>query len=190
MYGISVYSCDFSDSMIKWDSGLLLRIGSKDLKKLFQYGGLFCISNLFRGNINWIWFLIEYAIAVKIWNNWFPFNKAIWSSSFVLVTAGWASSILGVLYYVLDVKKKRIATIFKYVGANAIVIYVASSFITETFYLLSIGNTSIHGWLYATFFTPVIAIPKLASLMYAVVVVLFYLFVGYMLYRKKIFVKV
>lgn len=125
-----------------------------------------------------------------VWNNWFPFNKAIWSSSFVLVTAGWASSILGILYYMIDVKKKQIATVFKYVGANAIVIYVVSSFITETFYLLSIGNTSIHGWLYATFFTSLIAIPKLASLMYAVVVVLFYMWMGYILYRKKIFIKV
>ena len=125
-----------------------------------------------------------------VWNNWFPFNKAIWSSSFVLVTAGWASSILAVLYYVIDVKKKRIGTIFKYVGANAIVIYVVSSFITETFYLLSIGSTSIHGWLYATFFTSVIAIPKLASLMYAVMAVLFYVWMAYILYRKKIFIKV
>lgn len=125
-----------------------------------------------------------------VWNNWFPFNKAIWSSSFVLVTAGWASSILGILYYFIDMKKKRIGTIFKYVGANAIVIYVVSSFITETFYLLSIGNTSIHGWLYATFFTSVISIPQLASLMYAVVVVLFYMWMGYILHRKKIFIKV
>ena len=32
-----------------------------------------------------------------IWNNWFPFNKAIWSSSFVLVTAGWATVFLSAL---------------------------------------------------------------------------------------------
>ena len=124
------------------------------------------------------------------WNGWFPFNKAIWSSSFVLVTAGWASLVLGVLYYVVDVKKKQIGTVFKYVGSNAIVIYVASSFISETFYLLNIGNTSVHGWLYATFFTPVITVPELASLMYAAVVVLFYMLMGYILYRKKIFIKV
>ena len=125
-----------------------------------------------------------------IWNNWFPFNKALWSSSFVLVTAGWASLVLGVLYYAIDVKKKRLGTSFKYVGSNAIVIYVASSFISKTFYLLSIGDMSIHGWLYSTLFTPVIAVPKLASLMYAVVVVLCYMLLGYVLYRKKIFIKV
>ncbi len=47
-----------------------------------------------------------------IWNLWFPFNKAIWSSSFVLVTAGWGTIFLSILYYVNDVKKKSFGVIF------------------------------------------------------------------------------
>jgi predicted acyltransferase len=125
-----------------------------------------------------------------IWNTWFPFNKAIWSSSFALVTSGWATVFLSVLYYIIDVKKKSIGTIFKYVGSNAIVIYFASSFLSKTFYLTSVGETSIHGWLYNTFFTSIISVDKLASLCYALAVVGFYLLVGYILYRKKIFIKV
>ena len=125
-----------------------------------------------------------------IWNTWFPFNKAIWSSSFVLVTAGWATVFLSMLYYIIDVKKKSIGTIFKYVGSNAIVIYFTSSFISKTFYLTSVGETTIHGWLYGTFFTSIISDAKLASLCYALAVVGFYLIIGYVLYRKKIFIKV
>ncbi len=125
-----------------------------------------------------------------IWNNWFPFNKAIWSSSFVLVTAGWATVFLSVLYYIIDVKKKSIGTIFKYVGSNAIVIYFASSFISKTFYLIGVGETTIHGWLYSTLFTSIIPEAKLASLCYALAVVSFYMIIGYVLYKKRIFIKV
>jgi predicted acyltransferase len=125
-----------------------------------------------------------------IWNIWFPFNKAIWSSSFVLVTAGWATVFLSVLYYIIDVRKKTLGTIFKYVGSNAIVIYFASSFISKTFYLISVGETTIHGWLYSTFFTSIISIAELASFCYALVVVGFYMFIGYILYKKKVFIKV
>jgi len=125
-----------------------------------------------------------------VWNVWFPFNKAIWSSSFVLVTTGWGTLILSVLYYINDEKKIAIGTLFKYVGSNAIVIYFTSSFITKVFYLTKVGDTTIHGWIYKTFFTSVISIDKLASFCYALSVVSFYVFIGYILYKKRIFIKV
>ena len=125
-----------------------------------------------------------------LWDIWFPFNKAIWSSSFVLVTSGWATVILSALYYVNDVKKINIGSLFKKVGSNAIVIYFASSFISKVFYLTKIEDTSIHGWLYKTFFTSFITVDKFASLCYALSVVLFYMFIGYILYKKRIFIKV
>ena len=126
-----------------------------------------------------------------LWNNWFPINKAIWSSSFVLVTAGWATIFLSALYYGIDVKKMRIGSIFKHVGSNAIVIYFASSFISKVFYLIKVNDTeTVHGWFYHTFFTSVISSNKLASLCYAVVVVSFYVFVGVFLFKRKVFIKV
>jgi len=125
-----------------------------------------------------------------IWNLWFPFNKAIWSSSFVLVTAGWGTISLSILYYINDVKKIAVGAIFKYVGSNAILIFFTSSFITKVFYLTKVGDTTIHGWLYKTFFTSVITIDKLASLCYALSVVSFYVLIGYILYKKRIFIKV
>ena len=108
----------------------------------------------------------------------------------MLVTAGWGTVFLSVLYYLIDVKKKQIGTLFKYVGSNAIVIFFTSSFITKVFYLTKVGDTTIHGWLYKTFFTSVISIDRLASLCYAISVVCFYVFVGYILYKKRIFIKV
>ncbi|MEE9349122.1 MAG: heparan-alpha-glucosaminide N-acetyltransferase domain-containing protein [Flavobacteriaceae bacterium] len=121
----------------------------------------------------------------------FPINKKIWSSSFVLTTAGWATLILGVLYYIIDVKGMRFGAIFKYAGMNAITVYFLSSFISKMFYMVNVNeNQTIHDWIYNTFFTSVISIDKLASALYALSVVSFYLLIGFILYKKKIFIKV
>jgi len=125
-----------------------------------------------------------------VWNNWFPLNKALWTSSFVLVTSGIGTLVLALIYYITDVRRVTIGTIFKYVGMNAIVIYFASSFITKCFYLLKVGETTIHGWLYNTIFVHDFMAPKLSSMLYGLSVVLFYLLLGYVMYRKRIFIKV
>ncbi|MDY7393973.1 heparan-alpha-glucosaminide N-acetyltransferase domain-containing protein [Aureibaculum sp. 2210JD6-5] len=125
------------------------------------------------------------------WSNWFPLNKAIWSSSFVLVTSGWATVILAIVYFITDVKKVKVGRIFKYVGMNAITIFFLSGFIAKSFYLTKIDeNYNIHSWLYETFYTSWISVDKLASLTYALTVIAFYLLLGYVMYKKKIFIKV
>lgn len=121
---------------------------------------------------------------------WFPINKAIWSSSFVLVTCGWGTLILGLIYYLTDVKKVKIGSIFKYAGMNAISVYFLSSFISSIFYQTKIGDTNIHSWLFDTVFNHDFLSDKLSSLLYALVVVGFYLSLGYLMFRKKIFIKV
>jgi len=129
-------------------------------------------------------------ITGYVFNIWFPINKALWSSSFVLVTSGWATLILAVIYYFTDVKKIRFGTVFKYVGMNAITIFFMSSFIAKTFVLLKIGGSSIHSWLYKNLVMQPLFTDKTASLLYALIVVTFYLVLGYVMYRKKIFIKV
>ena len=122
---------------------------------------------------------------------WFPINKAIWSSSFVLTTSGWATVILACIYYLRDVKKIQFGSIFKYVGMNAITIYFLSSFISKSMYLIKIGDvTNVHSYLYDTLFVQSFFSEMQSSLIYALVVVLFYLGLGYALYKKKIFIKV
>ncbi|GAA3566932.1 acyltransferase family protein [Snuella lapsa] len=125
-----------------------------------------------------------------VWNIWFPINKALWSSSFVLVTAGWGTLILACIYYLTDVRQLKFGAIYKYVGMNAITIYFLSSFVSKTFYLTKVGGTNVHAWLYNTLFVHDFLSNKLSSLMYALAVVLAYMLLGYFLYRKKIFIKV
>jgi len=70
-------------------------------------------------------------IIGHVWDIFFPINKALWTSSFVLVTAGWANLILALIYYLTDVKDIKFGKIFQYAGANAIVLYFLSSFISK-----------------------------------------------------------
>ena len=141
------------------------------------------IQNLF--SVSFVLLILGYLLDVL-----FPINKAIWSSSFVLATAGWATLILSIIFYFRDVKKLQFGKYFKYIGINAITIYFLSSFISKSMYLLKIGDTNIHSFLYNTIFVYPFFSDKFSSLLYALTVVLFYLALGFFMYRKNIFIKV
>src|SRR5205807_6543802 len=64
-----------------------------------------------------------------VWNQWFPINKNLWTSSFVLLTGGFALIFLAFLYWVTEIKKWRgawTAPILVF-GMNAIAGFVADS---------------------------------------------------------------
>ena len=63
-----------------------------------------------------------------LWNLTFPVNKDLWTSSFVLVTSGWSAILLATFYAFVDVLNFR-KTVYPFViiGANSIMIYLASS---------------------------------------------------------------
>jgi len=129
-------------------------------------------------------------IIGHIWDLVFPINKALWTSSFVLVTAGWANLILALIYYITDVRKIEFGTIFKYIGANAIIIYFLSSFIAKIMGQIKVGETSLHGWLFQHIYVHDLISMQLSSLLYALTVVAFYCFLAYFLYQRKLFFKV
>lgn len=154
-------------------TGLILT--SKETKKatiLMGLGGLFLISG-------------------HLWDAFFPINKALWTSSFVLVTAGWANLILALIYYVSDVKGIKFGSIFKYAGANAITLYFLSSFISKILGQIKVDEeTSVHGWLFNTIYTHDFMSLQLSSLLYGLTVVSFYAVLAYVMYKRKIFIKV
>ena len=129
-------------------------------------------------------------IIGHVWDIVFPINKALWTSSFVLVTAGWANLILALIYYLTDVKKIQFGSVFRYAGANAIVIYFLSSFISKLMGQIKVGDTSLHGWLFQKVYVHDFLALETSSLLYGLSVVLFYSFIGYFLYQRKIFIKV
>ncbi len=126
-----------------------------------------------------------------LWHPVFPINKPIWTSSYVLVTAGWANIFLALIYYLTDVKGLQFGSIFKYAGANAITVYFLSSLITKIFYQLEVHpGISLHQWLFENIFLYDFLPVKFSSLLYGLCVTGFYLLLAYFMYRKKIFIKV
>ena len=125
-------------------------------------------------------------LAGEFFNTWFPINKKLWTSSFVLVTAGLALMLLALCYWVLDLKQWRGAWTkpFLIFGMNAIAAYVCAALLAH---LLSAS-----GWgevLYAKLIQPYFN-PANASLAFALVFVLLCWISMWALYRKKIFLKI
>jgi predicted acyltransferase len=61
------------------------------------------------------------------WHPFFPVVKKLWSSSFVLVTAGWSAVLLAAFFWIIDVRGfRRWCEPFVWVGANPITLYLAA----------------------------------------------------------------
>lgn len=65
------------------------------------------------------------AVAAIVWSYWFPVNKKLWNSTFVLATAAWSLSLFAIFYYLIDVRGWRKGVLFfQVVGLNSITIYL------------------------------------------------------------------
>ncbi len=127
------------------------------------------------------------------WSHYFPLNKRLWTSSYVLYTGGLAYILFALIFFLVEIIHfKKWGNIFKYLGMNAITIFTLSVFITISFYRLKIPGTgkTIHGWLYHSIYANYLGNNEMASFLYALSVVLFYSLVAWWLYKKKIFIKI
>jgi predicted acyltransferase len=127
-----------------------------------------------------------------VWNAFFPINKALWTSSYVLFTTGWALQFLGLLYWLVDIKAYRSwAKPFEIFGVNAIALYVGSALMAELLGLVKVTEAKIplQTWLYEHLFASW-ASPMNASLAFAIAFVLVWLGLMWILYRRKIFIRV
>jgi predicted acyltransferase len=127
------------------------------------------------------------AICVEIgllWNLAYPINKKLWTSSYVLLSAGLAMQLLAGCILKFDVWGwRRLARPLEIVGVNAIFAFVASGLLSLWLGRWQIGGQSAHEWLYATLCTSWIADPKLASLGYALATVAFWWLVLWIMSR-------
>jgi len=124
------------------------------------------------------------------WNAWFPINKALWTSSYVLFTGGLALQFLALCYWVIDINGyRRWAKPFEVFGMNAIALYVGSGLMADLLGLIKIGSDPLQSWIYENLFASW-ASPINASLAFAIAFVLFWLGVMWILYRRRIFISV
>ena len=135
------------------------------------------------------------VVLGRTFDLWFPINKKLWTSSYVLFTAGLALMGLAVCYWVADVKKHQGAwtkpiLVF---GKNAIAAYFFSEVLSEVLHAVAVprsggGRIQLEELLYSRFFLP-FARPANASLAYALVYVAVCWAVMALLYRRNIFLK-
>src|SRR5919112_5710425 len=87
------------------------------------------------------------------WNPFFPINKALWTSSYVLFTGGLALEFLALCYWVIDIQGyRRWAKPFEVFGLNAIALYVVADLIAALLGEIKVGEGSLGGWIYNNVF--------------------------------------
>lgn len=130
------------------------------------------------------------AVAGYVWGLTFPVNENLWTSSFVLVTSGFAALILGASYYVVDIRGFTRWTYPGIVfGANAITVYVLADILALVFYVFPWGSETLNIRVTSALTAAGLA-PKLASCLYALTFVAINFIPAYLLYKRKIFIKV
>ncbi len=129
------------------------------------------------------------VLIALCWNEIFPINKKLWTSSFVVLTVGLDLMILAILVYRIEiVKNQRWTYFFEVFGKNTLFIYLLSEVGLILINTFQMGDESFHSWLYATLFQP--AGDYLGSLLFALSWMLICWAVGYAMDKKKIYIKV
>lgn len=129
-------------------------------------------------------------LVALTWDMAFPINKKLWTSSFVLYTVGLDLLILPVLIYLIEIKGSRTGTSFFVVfGRNPLFIYLLSEIVLITLYLVPVGDATLQQWFYKDLFGS-FASPIYASFLFAFFFMLFCWAVGYVLDKKRIYIKV
>jgi len=181
-----------------WDpEGLLSTLPAVATGLLGILLGTFLKSSLDRTQKTvWIFFFGNIALMTGIvWDMYFPMNKSLWTSSYVVFTAGMALNVFGMCYWLADVKQITWWTKpFVVYGMNAITVFVLSGVVAVMLarinWINDLGDkVSVKSFLYNTLFTPFLT-PINASLAWALFYVLFWLGIMWILYKKKIFLKV
>lgn len=131
-----------------------------------------------------------------LWGLFFPINKPLWTSSYVLYTAGWACTVLAFLIWIIDLKGySKWTSFFVVFGMNPLFIFALSGLWAKTLsriiHIAMPDGTKMNGsgWLYSQVFQP-LAGNLNGSLLFAISHVVFFWLIGYLLYKKEIFIKV
>jgi len=159
-----------------------------DLSRVTSYSSLNRVSGLFG-------FGVALLALGLIWNSYFPMNKALWTSSYVLATTGLALLILGFCYWLIDIKGYKAWTKpFVIFGVNALPLFVFTGIMARMIAAYRVTGAdgqliSIQRWVIQNIYLPVFQ-PIDASLAFAISFILLWLFLMWLLYRKQIFIKV
>jgi len=145
--------------------------------------------------VTWMFIYGMLAIVIALfWDLFFPINKKLWTSSFVLYTGGLATMGLAALYWIIDVVGYKKATpFFVAFGMNSITAYVLADIVPGIMGAIPVTlngqKTNLYGYIYQTVFVPHFT-PIHASVMAAIALVFVIWLIVYPLYKKNIIIKV
>ena len=161
-----------------------LLLATKDNEK--RINSLFIVGVI----LTFAGFLIDFGM---------PINKKIWSPTFVLTTCGLASSFLGLLIWIIDIKGyKRWCRFFEVFGINPLFMYCLGAVLSIIIGSLRIpsasaasGYTTLKTLAYSDCLVPLCGgNATLASLIFAILFVVLNWCIGLILYKKKIYIKI
>jgi predicted acyltransferase len=134
------------------------------------------------------------VLAGALWGLLFPINKQLWTSSYVVFTAGWALLLLAASYWAIEVRGwRRAGWPFEVFGLNAIVLFVGSGLLGRILRRTRIGEApdapNAVTWLYGNLFEPWAGAYG-GSFAYALATLVLWWLVCYLLYRRRWFLKI
>jgi predicted acyltransferase len=133
-----------------------------------------------------------------LWSLVFPLNKALWTSSYVLYSAGLGLFVLTLIHYLTEVKaKKKMFSFFLIWGVNPMIVFFMSGIIPRALGMIKFQNpeqidkqTTVLNYAYQFWITPLFNDEKAASLLYAIVYASLWSLLLWYFYAKKLFFKV
>jgi len=134
-------------------------------------------------------------VTGRLLHSYFPINKNLWTSTFVLFTGGIAMLLFAACYWAVDLRGWRSwAMPFLVFGMNTILAYAVAALVSEVSTDFEFHDSrgrlrTLHGWIYGRYFVPH-ASPVNASLMFAVFFVVVIYLPLWPLYKRKIFVRI
>ena len=142
-------------------------------------------------------FLLGTAMALSGWllSYGCPINKKVWSPTFVLTTCGMASSLLALLVWIIDVRgRHRWCRFFESFGVSPLFMYVLAAICSILLGNIRVSHSggesiSLGGWLYGAVLRPLLG-DYPGSLAYALLLVSACWCIGYILYRRNIYIKI
>lgn len=182
--------------------------------KVFDPEGLLstfpAFATVLLGSLTGTWLLSKYSSQKKllgivisgilaitggwIWGLWFPINKSLWTSSYVLLTGGLALGLLGICYWLIEIKLWiKWSKVFEIFGVNAIAAYFLHIFFLKIQAMIHIHHLngtyenlriiiSEHLFSWVSLYN--------ASLFYALSYMMVWLIILGILYRQKVFIKI
>jgi predicted acyltransferase len=124
------------------------------------------------------------------WGFFFPINKPIWTSSYVLYTVGLGTVLWALLIYLIDILNwQKWTYIFRVFGRNPLASYVLSILLVKIMFRINVGESNLYGFVYQKIMAPVFGSLN-GSLVFAITYVMFIWFFAWLLFVNNKIIKI